>query len=344
MPNLLVAKNQFNPGGNFASAGIEYLQRDLLNDLMQDTALISTDTVFSNFINKMHAPSPVYQYYVVDSLLENTIAQQANLQSQSDSISNLYIANCHFADSINQIYFRQLDSILLVGGNTQNLAGIESQLDPLHDQQVVYLAAINSINSNLQSIIQSQLSQISALNQSAMDTSNYEYYHKSINDIYFRSIAQGIYTFNATDAGNLYSIAHLCPLAGGTAVINGRAMYELIAHEVYNDILLCNPNGNQNRDQVLTNANSDSLQESSLIRLYPNPAKDKLILEWICGSPLRGDLVIADIVGRQLFKQTVGSNIGPQPIDVSSLNSGTYLARLITKNAVIYNSKIIIIR
>jgi len=119
-----------------------------------------------------------------------------------------------------------------------------------------------------------------------MDASNYEYYRKIINDIYLRTFAQNIYTVNANDVAQIYSIAHLCPLAGGPAVIDARALYELIGRAEYNDLALCQSANDSRSEMVRTGiTNTDSLITPTIIKLYPNPAKNQLILEWIAAQP-----------------------------------------------------------
>ena len=63
--------------------------------------------------------------------------------------------------------------------------------------------------------------------------------------------------------------------------------------------------------------------EGMNIRLYPNPAGDRVVLEGIVG---KAEVTVADLVGRVLFKQTVdeGNNI----LDVSALPAGVYMVRV----------------
>ena len=59
------------------------------------------------------------------------------------------------------------------------------------------------------------------------------------------------------------------------------------------------------------------------LRLYPNPAGDRVVLEGIVG---KAEVTVADLVGRVVLKQAV--NEGNNTLDVSALPAGVYMVRV----------------
>lgn len=64
--------------------------------------------------------------------------------------------------------------------------------------------------------------------------------------------------------------------------------------------------------------------------LYPSPVSDILYLNF--GDPLSQprDIIIHDINGRQILRQTISSNVSQAKIDVSMLNDGHYSVEVVT--------------
>ena len=91
--------------------------------------------------------------------------------------------------------------------------------------------------------------------------------------------------------------------------------------------------------------NTDTIAQSmQVIKLFPNPASDKLILEWQSDSTEKGQLTIEDMLGRTLFTKAASSNTSPQSIDVSKLAEGTYIVWLKEYGHAIYQTKVVIIK
>lgn len=64
--------------------------------------------------------------------------------------------------------------------------------------------------------------------------------------------------------------------------------------------------------------------ENSTLKIYPNPAKDRVRVEW--NAKERATLTLLDISGKVIQSQTLNQNYSD--IDVSRLSNGIYLIQV----------------
>jgi hypothetical protein len=309
--DYFIAEDSFEETGPLNEA----LQRYLLDKLLLDTSLISTDTLFASFISRMASPSPAGQFRELDSLIASATEPSEAVQSFIDSLENLQAGN----NAIQNAYSLIIDSLsaTVASSTATNVA-------PLNSEIASMLGGGGEEGPELPGY-----------------GSAYETYHELVDAIYLNTLAVGIDTFTTGDSSQLHYIANLCPLLAGTAVFEARAMYALIANQYYWDEAACS--GYSYRDLSVP-VRSDSVIQSSVIKIYPNPASDKLILDWLSPKNESADIVIVDMMGQQILEQTVKSNTGHIFIDVTSFNVGTYLTTLQSVNGLIYKTKTVIMK
>jgi len=80
-----------------------------------------------------------------------------------------------------------------------------------------------------------------------------------------------------------------------------------------------------NKKVVSVNFINDEIEKTSSLKLYPNPASDRINIKIDADISFQGELIITDISGRMVIHQTV-NNIGNTPITVetSTLTEGLY--------------------
>ena len=121
-----------------------------------------------------------------------------------------------------------------------------------------------------------------------------------------------------------------------------QTLSHLISPQYYDNENLCSSLGDL---RSLAVTKYDSIPKtSSFIQLYPNPAKDQLILDWIEQNSKSGELEVIDLLGNIIINQSVTSNSGSQIIDINTLSSGPYIARLVQSGGTIYQNKVIVIK
>jgi hypothetical protein len=72
------------------------------------------------------------------------------------------------------------------------------------------------------------------------------------------------------------------------------------------------------------------------VKIYPNPANDKLTLE---GSENGTDITLINIVGRQVYSGKIESAV--HQISLSGLAEGIYLLQLKAADGAVYSTKIV---
>ncbi|WP_430467010.1 T9SS type A sorting domain-containing protein [Winogradskyella ouciana] len=91
-----------------------------------------------------------------------------------------------------------------------------------------------------------------------------------------------------------------------------------------------NGDGTQNGVANWSTLGIDDFEESSSLRLFPNPSSTILNVEFK-SVVAEGTLQVYDILGKQVYAQSISSNIEAQ-IDVSEWETGLYLIKVSSEN------------
>jgi len=83
---------------------------------------------------------------------------------------------------------------------------------------------------------------------------------------------------------------------------------------------------------VITNTSTENLSANSMVKIYPNPAKDFITIEWINYSQ-DGFLTLIDLKGKQVYKTLINNH---KLIPINELNNGFYLAKIEINDKVYY--------
>jgi hypothetical protein len=142
--------------------------------------------------------------------------------------------------------------------------------------------------------------------------------HKAVNNIVFNLMA----TDHITDAeiATLQTVANQCPLAGGDAVYEARALVQHFTGIQYDDTQLCqNAHDRRNLEQ------SNSSEASNFV-VYPNPASGQLNWAPFAGKETRIIRLINALGQVVLQKQTSDSFL-----DVQNVPEGMYVLQIVTQ-------------
>ena len=135
------------------------------------------------------------------------------------------------------------------------------------------------------------------------------------------------------------TIAQQCPYAGGPAVYMARAIYHDINDEwEYDDISSCLAQG------IFRTAQSVEPLEMKKLVLKPNPASDKVEIQFNPEKNVEYGLEIFDNTGRYIKKITLPSDQPSYILNISELYSGLYVVKLKANNSVIDRTKLLIIK
>ena len=187
------------------------------------------------------------------------------------------------------------------------------------------------------------------LNNSINPRNVIEKLNKSIFGIMISFLTNDTLTGENIDSLRVY--AYLCPLEYGNSVYNARALLTKVdsigttyissceGSTMVKSMITGNNDNNQEQENVLNNNNNEN------IKVYPNPAKDKLVVEYYLPDNVGSKhFELFDILGNKLKSVLLTGNIGSISISVEDLKEGMYLYRFISSNKIISYNKLVIIK
>ena len=136
---------------------------------------------------------------------------------------------------------------------------------------------------------------------------------------------------------DLQTMAALCPFTDGLAVYQARALMRNWddSTRYYNDCENTAPELNNTNARFTNNA----AQYEKLPAVYPNPTNGSLIVNSGCKNCI---FEVYDIAGKKVLSQKLNEN--ETKVELSSLNSGTYLYNIIQDGVVLKADKLILNR
>jgi hypothetical protein len=314
-------------------------ERYLYQKLNLDSDLIDDDIDVQSFYTTASS-SNLNNFYTIDLDKENLFAlDNSTITQVSQNITDIQ----QYMEDLAMIDFKLglvigSDAIQLEIEKTVLLANLEI-LTQSHN------GLINTINTSRNS----QVNSIYASNNAITTTTIYEENLKTVNAIYLSTLAQGITTFNDSQKTILYSVAVQCSLTGGEGVYWARGLYTLIDDDVifddncgFDQVEYVQNNANELFNQKKELGNKDETEEE--YRLYPNPTKDYLTLEYLNDSETSKALRIFDIYGKMLKEQQLSLSDNHITINVSNYPKGVYFVQIQGKEEIEFSSKIIVIK
>ena len=130
----------------------------------------------------------------------------------------------------------------------------------------------------------------------------------------------------------MVDIAYQSPQTGGDAVISARVILGIDPFITDDDSI--GQTKSIKNQEVATN---------STIKVYPNPANDKLYIKLDNTMDGMANVEFFDLTGKLIYNTTINAAIKLQMLNVSNIKAGMYNLRISTTNKVI-NQKIVIIK
>ena len=126
----------------------------------------------------------------------------------------------------------------------------------------------------------------------------------------------------ASEQTTLESMAQQCPLSGGKAVFDARALLYVVTGQQGNYTNACAP------QQALIQAPGTTVKRNEQIQLYPNPARQEVMVQW--ESPLEntGQLLLFDTYGRLLQRSPLQAGTSSYRLPLQAVEAGLYVLRL----------------
>jgi hypothetical protein len=155
----------------------------------------------------------------------------------------------------------------------------------------------------------------------------------------FASIKQ-IKPFSYSQIAKLDEIAQKCPYESGPAVMMARAALVLVNGDPFHYSNSCEE-FEEPELRLEDKPNQANSQAEVRINLYPNPANDRLFIDFFGFETIDAQLEIRDIQGRKLLESKLVKNT---TIQTSTLSNGLYLVTVRNLNNFVVKTKIVINR
>jgi len=126
----------------------------------------------------------------------------------------------------------------------------------------------------------------------------------------------------STELQRLQAIATQCPLSGGWPVFKARASLYVVTGQQANYENAGAP------QQALIQAPGTTAKRNEQIQLYPNPARQEVMVQW--ESPLEntGQLLLFDTYGRLLQRSPLQAGTSSYRLPLQAVEAGLYVLRL----------------
>ena len=156
--------------------------------------------------------------------------------------------------------------------------------------------------------------------------------HGLVNNILLNMLANGDDTPSPTNLSILTAIAEMCPIEGGDAVYEARAIVERLTGETYDDAVIC-----ATEERPSSGRNSDSRIESKDFLVFPNPSSGHIY--WTGLKEQSVTVRVFNALGQLIVEREAIAN----RLDLSALTAGVYHLLFTTTDNMMHLNKSIVI-
>jgi len=206
-------------------------------------------------------------------------------------------------------------------------------------EDIIYQNFYDSVNnSNIGKLYQigkyintKNYSAANSLNLTLTGTNTIENYRITVNNIYLNKVVNNEF-LGESDSLTLLEIANQHTLTAGDAVISARVILGIDPFITDDDSI----------GQTKSIRNQE-IAEKSAIKVYPNPANDKLYIELDNTMDGMANVEFYDLTGKLIYNTTVNAAKKLQMLNVSNIKAGIYNLRITTTDKT-FNQKLVIIK
>ncbi len=276
----------------------------LYRKLLRQPAIAVYDTVFASFLTA-HATLPAGKLAY--------IAEERAKLFALDSLDQITDAD-YRSDIALQIVSLRIQDSLVQAAVAIDTAAYSTLVSQKATNEASYAAFLEDIDSLRQLKIATLLTLNSGVGTSTVCVAN----HGLVNNILLNMLANGDDAPSPTNLGILAAIAEMCPIEGGDAVYEARAIVERLTGETYDDAVLCAVE----EERPSNGRDSDALINGTAIVLYPNPTTG--LLQW---SGTTGEMVTVRVFD-QLGVLAKAQNVNGVQLDLGELPNGLYFVQI----------------
>jgi hypothetical protein len=315
--DLMVAKDSVH-SEDYDEVTVWKVKRSLIGKLLKDTSLITADSLITDFYSLYDTTNIKAMQEIDNNLQKLNEVDSTDLETLKNSFAQIdsELAVVGLNDSI----IFALDTLIDLGMLDSLLLDNDNRFETVQDLSEDNQALLTTINDGFADVADN----IKETNDDLSLTKIYEENERSVNDIYLRTIAKGLYNLQDFE-GTLWDIASQCPYSGGPAVYKARGLYYLLNDTViYDDRTICSGSGYRSLSSV---QNDKLLYSMETPKIYPNPADDKATLVYRIKED--GIFEIYNTLGEKQSIHKLNSKAYEYNFDTSKLIDGVYYYKVI---------------
>lgn len=274
----------------------------------EDKELYEKLKIYPSLINAPYDQFIINKQARTEGLLYNVRSKQRDaLAVADDYFTSLDAQNLLTQNNINQ--YMALYEAFEDSNDSTYLLQMEEQLDLIYQSVADY----SNLMDNLKTDYNNVRTTANNANLSITVVTVPETNQKAINSISLATIYTGLSAFRNEEYTSLNSIAGQCPLAGGNAVFEARALLAAYSNIAYDDDALCASGGK-----------SAIIESASNLELYPNPSNEEVTIKY---PLLEQDCVlfITDLQGKVVVQQALSKDSNQVSLPTSNLPNGLYI-------------------
>lgn len=310
-----------------------YLYRNMKDEC---TGLLKQDPPFASFYNAVENPGPVTAKHIKAFYLADRNTELALTPSANDAVS---------MDS----YQTQTESLSASLEEVLEQIAAQGELPNLVQQRNALLLGLHNLSLNVSTLTnsitagQAQGVATVAADNSAISTAvQVEINEKTVNNIYFSTLALGNNDFSSTQLTQLQGLANQCPYEGGTAVFRARNLLATLDADPveYDDEALCQPQQSGGGGSPL------SLSPNAAIGavVFPNPASDLFTVLLERPLEIEGNLVLHNAYEQAVLSQILDVKTVNFDFNVEGLAGGIYVLNIREGKNVVYTTRLVLIK
>jgi hypothetical protein len=244
-----------------------------------------------------------------------------------------------YLETERQLLQVQLDLLADALENNYSTASIHSSIVAILTNLHAATSIIDSLEASNEAARLVNVESVRNSNNQLYASAVIEENEKVVNEISLATIGKSNYVLNVSQIAQLRAIAEQCPLAGGSAVFRARALLYLIDGRLYyNDRQIC-----WNEGIALKELPNEKAFLSN-VKLYPNPANEKVTLEYKFEGVEKLYFTLYNAMGVSVMEHSLNASKNSFVFSTEFLTPGVYHVRLGDHNEHLFNGKLVIIR
>ena len=275
--------------------------------------LVTSDTSLQNFLNT-HDQTSVGDFYSLKTGLSGLYhANSSDIAAMKNGLDSL----------VQQLMELSLLDQEILAAPDSLWQGLISNRNAHIDDMQTLAAAIESYSATVAANRTTAAAALDAQNNGISVHAVYEQNRKAIYRVLLSYIQRNASHFTSTEQRALELIAQQCPLSGGKAVFDARALLSIARDSLVWYDAACNQ-----QQLIQAPENTSSVANTADVRLFPNPARGEVTVQW--GNPLEmeGSLRVYDALGRLQKEIVMESGTSEYSLSLESLEKGLYFIDL----------------